>query len=232
MSDHQTTVQAGVTRHPAAPFVLPFAVFVFFLAVLPALGLPERTDLLLRVVALSTVILVFSRRLLSFSFTSPGLSILVGVAVFGIWVAPDILFPHYRDHPVFQNALTGTLKSSLSPETLSDPISLVLRSFRAIALVPILEELFWRGWLMRWIINPKFQTVAPGTYQRNSFWLVAILFALEHGPYWDVGFVAGAIYNGWMVRTKNWNDCILAHAVTNACLCLFIVVKGQWQYWL
>ncbi len=97
--------------------------------------------------------------------------------------------------------------------------------------VPMLEELFWRGWLMRWLISPKFETVPLGAYQAGSFWITAALFASEHGPYWDVGLVAGIAYNWWMIRTRSLADCILAHAVTNGCLCWYVVVTHRWEYW-
>jgi len=51
-----------------------------------------------------------------------------------------------------------------------------------------------------------------------SFWVTAALFAAEHGPYWDVGLLAGILYNWWMVRTGRLADCIVAHAVTNGLL--------------
>jgi hypothetical protein len=57
------------------------------------------------------------------------------------------------------------------------------------------------------------------------------LFASEHGPYWDVGLIAGILYNLWMIRTRSIADCILAHAVTNAALSLYVIATGQWQYW-
>jgi CAAX prenyl protease-like protein len=100
------------------------------------------------------------------------------------------------------------------------------------ALVPILEELFWRGWLMRWLIDTDFQKVPPGTYTPQAFWLVAVLFASEHGPYWEVGLVAGIVYNWWMVRSRSLADCIVAHAVTNGLLAVYVVSGGHWQYWL
>jgi hypothetical protein len=64
-----------------------------------------------------------------------------------------------------------------------------------------------------------------------SFWVVAILFGMEHGPYWDVGFLTGVLYNFWMVRTKSLGDCILVHAVTNLLMSLYVIEYGQWQYW-
>ncbi len=83
--------------------------------------------------------------------------------------------------------------------------------------MPILEELFWRGWMMRWLIDSGFQKVPLGNYVPSAFWLVAVLFASEHGPYWEVGFVAGIIYNWWMVRTRNLADCIWLMRLPTAC---------------
>jgi hypothetical protein len=101
-----------------------------------------------------------------------------------------------------------------------------------VTLVPILEELFWRGWLMRMLIGPDFQKVPLGAYAPSAFWLTAVLFASEHGAYWDVGLAAGIVYNWWIIRCKNLADCMLAHAVTNALLAAYVLMAGQWQYWL
>jgi hypothetical protein len=219
-------------RHPSVPYVLPFAVFIAFLAVQHFSLLPETLDLPLRLVVLTAVLAAVSRRAISFRMTSAAWSVLLGIAVFGIWLAPDLLFPHYREHWLFQNRIFGTLASSVSESLRSDPFALACRSVRAVILVPIVEELFWRAWLMRWLIRPQFEAVPLGTYAASSFWITAVMFALEHGPYWDVGLIAGVLYNAWMVRTRSLGDCILAHAVTNACLCVYVIASGQWQYWL
>ena len=65
----------------------------------------------------------------------------------------------------------------------------------------------------------------------ESLALIAGLFAVEHGPYWDVGFATGILYNWWMVRTKSLGDLILAHGITNACLSGYVVAAGKWEYW-
>ena len=68
----------------------------------------------------------------------------------------------------------------------------------------MLEELFWRGWLMRWLIDHGFPQGSARHLRAAAFWMVALLFASEHGPYWEVGLAAGIIYNWWMVRTRTW----------------------------
>jgi CAAX prenyl protease-like protein len=154
-----------------------------------------------------------------------------GFAVFLLWVVPDQLW-HYRHHWLFESAFTGAAVSSIPTQLRHNVAFLLLRTGGSALLVPIIEELFWRAWLMRWVISPNIETVPLGTYDRLAFWVTAALFAAEHGPYWEVGLVAGIAYNWWMVRTRSLGDCILAHGVTNLALGLFVVRSGQWQYWL
>ena len=85
---------------------------------------------------------------------------------------------------------------------------------------------------MRWIIDKDFRKVPLGTYAAGAFWIVALLFSTEHGPYWEVGLATGIVYNWWIVRTRNLADCIVAHAVTNGLLSAYVLLTGQWQYWL
>jgi CAAX prenyl protease-like protein len=224
---------AVTKRYPALPYIGPFLVFVAFLALAdPLTALLGRWEFPFRVAILAASIWYFSSSVLSFRVVAPVLSILLGVAVFLIWVAPDALIPGYREHWLFQNAILGKLRSSIDPHFLSDPLVLVTRCIRAIVIVPIVEELFWRGWLMRWIIRTDFETVPMGTYAPASMWITALLFASEHGPYWEVGLAAGLLYNWWMVRTKNLGDCILAHAVTNGVLSLYVIFAHKWGYWM
>lgn len=155
----------------------------------------------------------------------------MGALVFALWIAPDLLFPGYRNAPAFSNSVLGKLHSSLRPAELQSVWILFWRTLRAAIIVPIVEELFWRAWLMRWLIDPDFRKVRLGAYAPVAFWVTAILFASEHGPYWDVGLITGIIYNAWMIRTRSVADCILTHAVTNAMLSGYVIATSQWQYW-
>jgi len=225
-------IEAQLKKTPALAYIGPFVLFLGLLAVMPQVALDERAKLVVWLVAPAAAIWALSRGVLEFRPARPVWSVLVGVAVFVLWVGPDQLWPGYRGHWLFQNALLGQVKTSLGAEALRDPVALWLRAARAALVVPVLEELFWRGWLMRWFIEPEFEKVELGRLQWSGFLYTAVLFAMEHGPFWDVGLVAGLVYNGWMVKTGRLSDLILAHAVTNACLCGFVVATGQWGYWL
>ena len=206
------------------------AVFIAFLAMggIPGLGAAEYP---VRVGILGAVIWLFSRPVLDLRMPNWIGSVVLGLAVFVVWVAPDVLWPGYREHWLFQNSLTGKAESSVPTELQANTMVLIFRAIRATLIVPIVEELFWRGWLMRWLIKNDFTSIPLGMYARDAFWITAALFAAEHGPYWEVGLLAGLAYNWWMVRTKSLGDCILAHAVTNGVLSAYTVYGGHWQYW-
>jgi CAAX prenyl protease-like protein len=218
-------------RHPAVGYVAPFAVFVGVMGVEHALALPVQAGYAIRV-ALTLVVLLATRRdKMKMRPLHVAASTAVGIAVFAIWIAPDTLIG-YRHHWLFENALTGKVGGPLSPALQSNIWFLFIRAAGSALLVPVIEELFWRAWLMRWLIDRNFECVPLGKYVPSAFWLTAILFASEHGAYWEVGLVAGVIYNAWIVRTKSLGDCILAHAVTNALLAVYVIGTGAWQYWL
>jgi CAAX prenyl protease-like protein len=216
-----------MSRNPTLGYVAPFVAYIAFLVV----PLPPEWMFPVRFVLVAALILLFSRPYLSLRTSAALASIAIGVAVFAIWIGPDLLF-HYRHHWLFENSILGKPASSLDPRLRQDAFFLTVRILSSVVLVPILEELFWRGWLMRWLVDTDFLKVPLGAYNAKAFWIVAILFASEHGSYWEVGLLAGIVYNWWIVRTKTLADCILAHAVTNGALALYVLVAGQWQYWL
>ncbi|HLI86818.1 MAG TPA: CAAX prenyl protease-related protein [Bryobacteraceae bacterium] len=216
-------------RNPTAAYVVPFAIYVAMIALplSPEVLFPVRSAIVLG------AILLLSRPYLSLKPSYVLASLGVGIGVFAIWIGPDLLFgPAYRHFWLFDNSILGHPASSLPPAAQRSPLFLGVRIFSSVILVPILEELFWRGWLMRWLIDRQFLKIPLGTYQAGAFWIVALLFASEHGPYWEVGLLAGVAYNLWIVRARNLADCILAHSVTNGVLAAYVLIAGQWQYWL
>jgi hypothetical protein len=216
-------------RHPAIPYVLPFGVFIALLLLQQLVAVP----VWVRFAVSMAAILAVSLPVLRDGPSKPLLSILIGVAVFVIWVAPDRLFPAWRHLPIFDNGIIGHPAGNTPPASKNDVLFLFFRIAISALAVPILEELFWRGWLMRWLIDSRdFRKIPLGTYAPSAFWITALLFASEHGSFWDVGLAAGIVYNWWMIRTRNLWDCIIAHAVTNAILAWYVIGAGQWQYWL
>ena len=205
--------------------------FLLFLAIFPRIPLDARWASPLRFLVLALICFVCWPREISLRPSRWIACVGIGAIVFGLWIAPDLIFPGYRNSVLFSNPLVGHLHSSMQPAVLHSAWDLGWRTARAVIIVPIVEELFWRAWMLRWLIDTNFQKVPLGAYTPFAFWITAILFASEHGPYWDVGLLTGIVYNFWMIRSKSVADCILMHAVTNALLSGYVIATAQWQYW-
>ncbi len=198
----------------------------------PAVGLSARAELLVRLLLPAAALAWAWRALPPIRVRWPLSSILVGVGVCAVWIAPDALIPGWRGHWLLQNSLMGRLSIAGSRYSLQAPFDLALRTLRACTVVALAEELFWRGWFMRWLIREDFSSLPVGAWQLRAFLLTAVLFALEHGSYWEVGLAAGLLYNWWAVRTRSLGDVVLAHAVTNALLAVFVIATRHWEYWM
>ena len=104
--------------------------------------------------------------MIDFLVKSAGEQHLLRVAVFVIWAAPDMLWSHYRGFWLFTNSVLGSVNSSVPAEARSRFSFILFRSFGCVVLAPILEELFWRGWL---IDGTDFRRVPLGAYTASSF---------------------------------------------------------------
>jgi exosortase E/protease (VPEID-CTERM system) len=142
-------------------------------------------------------------------------SVLAGVCVGAAWIATD---------PGGDDAL-GAWLSSL-PLWLA-ALWLGLRIFGSIVLVPIAEELAFRGYLHRVMISRAFETVSPGQWTWLSFIATSLLFGLMHQR-WIVATLAGAVYAAVMYRSGRMADPIAAHMTSNAVIVLWALSAGQW----
>jgi CAAX prenyl protease-like protein len=212
-------------------WVAPFAVFALWLGLDKFIPLANPGREILRDALLVATIVGVSRPVLPTRAPHWLASVALGLAVFLLWIAPDALVPGWRGHWLFQNSVTGRVTTSILPAELT-PLMLALRTTRAALIVPIVEELFWRGWLPRWLQDTRFARVPLGRYTPFAFWATAVLFALEHGPFWEVGLLCGVIYNWWMRRTRSLGDLVLVHAVTNLALSVYVVATGRWGFWM
>jgi CAAX prenyl protease-like protein len=105
-----------------------------------------------------------------------------------------------------------------------------IRIAGAALVVPIMEELFWRSFLMRWVASPDFETVEPARAGLKAFIITVVLFGFEHNL-WLAGIVAGIAYTLLYMRYRTLWSPILAHALTNGLLGLWVVHTGSWAFW-
>ena len=152
-------------------------------------------------------------------------AVLTGLVVLALWISPQWLLGAEQRTDGFNPGLFAG-SAALYWGTL------ILRFIRLVVIVPLLEEIFWRGFLLRYLIKEDFTKVSFGTFSWFSFGVVAVMFGLAHfGPDFIPALLTGAIYNLLAVKTRSLACCVLAHAVTNLGLGLYIMQTGQWGFW-
>ncbi len=107
------------------------------------------------------------------------------------------------------------------------------RFARAVLIVPIVEELFWRGYLMRWCINRDFpQDVPLGQRSWISYVVVTAAFMFAHNPVDYAGaFVYGSLAYLLVIKTRRLLPVILMHAVANLIMGVCALVLDLPHLW-
>ena len=149
-------------------------------------------------------------------------AVLVGLAVFALWVLPD--------QPWMRLGGSDTTFVPLDGDGQRVWPLIAMRAIGAVLVVPLMEELFWRSFLMRWIDQRDFLQLDPRQVSVRAWWASSAVFALAHDQ-WLVALVAGLAF-GWIYRRSGriWL-AVLAHAVANLALALWVVSRGAWVYW-
>lgn len=152
-------------------------------------------------------------------------AVLVGLAVFGEWILLDKLIPYpHLDSRIGLNPFT-TIES---PIVLT--IFLTVRFYGLAVMVPVMEELFWRSFLLRYLTDPDFTKLPLGTFSWTAFAIVAGAFGLMHSE-WLVAVICACAYALLLRQTRSLFACIVAHGVTNLALGIYIIVARDWIYW-
>jgi exosortase E/protease (VPEID-CTERM system) len=147
---------------------------------------------------------------------------LAGAAVFGIWIAPSLL--GFGTASALGDSLAG-----LTPAARF--LWIAFRVAAAVLTVPMAEELAFRGYLARRLVDREFDSIPFSAVTVLSIGLSSVAFGLMHGRQWIVGVVAGVVYAAIMKRTGRLSDAIAAHATSNLLLAVWVLSRGDWAQW-
>ncbi|RZT04582.1 hypothetical protein SAMN05216319_3631 [Duganella sp. CF402] len=219
------------TNSAAWPRILPFAIYMAFIVVadlLGRLGLTADELLWLYPLKIGAVVLALCwgrRHYTELHWQGMDgrwwlLSIGAGLLVLVLWLNLDtgwmVVGTSAGFDPSGQNGVNWPLA--------------LLRAAGAALVVPVMEELFWRSFLLRWLVDPRFLALAPAAVTLRAFAITAVLFGIEHNL-WLAGMLAGVVYAGLYMRSQNLWTAIVAHAVTNGGLSVWILATKNWTYW-
>lgn len=149
------------------------------------------------------------------------LGIGAGVVVFVLWIVLDVppLVMGEAEDP-FDPRVNGQIHWGFA----------LTRLAGSALVVPIMEELFWRSFLMRWLKKPRFLDVDPRSVGWKPLLITSAIFAVEH-RLWFAGLLAGLIYGEMYRRTGSIRIVIVAHAITNGVLGVYVLWTGSWGFW-
>jgi CAAX prenyl protease-like protein len=107
-----------------------------------------------------------------------------------------------------------------------------VRLLGAVAVVPVMEELFWRDWMWRTILAPNdFKLAKVGEWDWKAYLIVSGAFALVHGNWWLTAIVWGLSMGALLVWTRSLGACIVMHAVSNLLLGGYVLYTRDWSFW-
>jgi len=148
---------------------------------------------------------------------------LTGAAVCIAWIAPSLL-----TH-VEPAGLLGDALARLSPAMRTTWIALHVAA--AITVIPIAEELAFRGYLARRLISREFDGFPFSKLSPRSIVVSSVAFGLLQSSHWFAGIVAGLAYAVLLKRRGRLGDAVVAHATTNLLLAAWVLLRGDWSLW-
>ncbi len=150
------------------------------------------------------------------------LAVVVGLVVFALWIQLDAPW-----------MTIGTPSAGFVPLDAQGRVDWPLVAARwlgATLVVPLMEELFWRSFLMRWIADARFESVEPRRVGLRALLLSTFVFVLAH-TLWLAAAIAGLAYAWLYMKSGKLWTAVLAHAVTNGTLGAWVVATGRWAFW-
>lgn len=210
--------------NPTATYLAPLMALlaVAFLTELFALRLDPLYPL--RILAAAIALLVV-RRQVDWSIRAPWSAVGLGIAALVAWMllggAPD---------PRASEAAQAAL-SALDPLGAGvRPLWLGLRALGSVLVVPLAEELAFRGFLLRRLVQAEFTEVLPAQASLLAMLASSLAFGLLHQNV--LGGVAAGLCFALAQRRGGLGDAVLAHAVANLGVAIFALGFARWDLWL
>lgn len=170
------------------------------------------------------------------------IAVFFGAVGIGFWLLPTTLYDAWN----LSGETEGWMKrlgiakrdEGFDPGIFENPAAywatLVMRFIRAAVVVALVEEIFWRGFVMRFCMDWEgdYWKQPFGRAHWKSFLIVTVLFMAAHAPIdWAGAFVYGTLTYVLCVWSKNLGACVVMHAVANFLMGLYIMAYGKYGLW-
>lgn len=230
------TQPSTADSHMALQYVLPF--FLYLLGTSLAAAVPQSYALLYSLTVLATAVATWWCLKTAKPITVHGRvldAVVVGLVGIGVWILlcewhlEDRLAVHL---PEF---LQPGKRMAFNPfQELTTPATawafVAVRFLGLAAVVPLMEEFFWRGFLARFVMSESWQNVPIGKFSPMSFTIVVVLFTSAH-PEWFAAAFYCVLLNLYLMITKDLWKCVVAHATSNFVLGVYVLMTKSYQLW-
>ena len=208
-------------------------------------SMPEQWVYPLQTVIVGVLLLLWRKQYRLMPWRNLGLASVLGAIGIVAWILPGQLWIYLTDHGVkvadywkwlgVAPRLEGFDPSFVDHQPLAYGVVLFFRFARMVLVVPLVEEICWRSFLMRYIVAGEerdFTSVPFGTHTWPAFIVTTLAVVLIHQPVDYLGaLVFGSLMYWLAVRSKSLGACVVMHAVANLLLGLYVLKTKQWGFW-
>jgi uncharacterized protein len=243
-----------LTKYPAVIYLLPFVVYLLTNSLEPSPPKPDEPasgTALFGLIEYRHYPLVYTCKLAltiaAITFVFPGYrqfpsrmtawGPLVGIVGAVVWIA----LAEWQLERRLLDRIGLDLLGSFGQRSAFNPVSelkysaalaygfLAVRFLGLAIVVPLIEEMFLRGFLTRFFVRPDWWNVPIGVVNNAALAAGTIVPMLLHPGELLAAAVWFSMVTGLMIKTKNIWDCVIAHAVTNLLLGIYVVSFDRWQ---
>ena len=162
-------------------------------------------------------------------------AILVGLVGITLWIGLCQLHLEERLTAYLPEMLRPAGRVSYNPlEQIGNPVLawcfIAIRIAGIALIVPLVEEIFWRGFLLRWFIDLDWEAIPIAKFTLSSCLYVTLMFTLAHQE-WLAAAGYCLLINGLLYWRRDLWSCVVAHGVTNLALAIYILATGTWSLW-
>lgn len=219
----QRREEEASSRNPVAPYLMPLMVLIATALLTGLLSAGFDRWYVARVAATAVALWLFRDVARVWQPRLSWEAIAAGVGVFVMWL---YLAPSADAETT--TAFVAELDAMGRGERMR---WLFTRTVGTCITVPIAEELAFRGFMLRRLIDPDFEKVDFKRWTWLSMVVSCLAFGALHQGQWLAATLAGAAYAVTQIRTGRLGDAVTAHAITNALLSFYALVLGEWQWW-
>ncbi len=203
-------VSLPLRRDPVAAQILPFVAFMVTSTLIAAVFLQPGFGMPLNTAVLALTVGFFLPVYRALPWRPDAVALIAGLVVAIGWIAAA---------PQGEAGL-GAAVAGLSAGGLA--VWAAARVLGTALLVPVVEEMFFRGYLLTRLDGPQPWRRAVAVI------LSSLAFALLHGRWIEAG-LAGLVFAAVTLRRRRVTDAIWAHVVANSAVAALAAWRGDWS---